>query len=196
MTPTASADSIPSGPEFTAEATISPQFAYQFALGLFGVALVAIAVPYVLLWGWLGTFVESKVWFGLAVVVSLPIHEGLHGLGFHLGGAARTDVRYGIAWSTLTPYAHCQVPLSARAYRLAGALPGVVLGLIPALVGVAFEWGAWALFGLVMIGFAGGDAAMLWAIRHVPGETRVLDHPTAVGCRLLAQEGQGPHRER
>ncbi len=185
MTPTVSADSQPSGPQPMTDATVSAEVAYLFSLGAFLVPFVIFAGLYVLLWGWLGTFIGSPLMFGLCVFMAMPIHEALHGLGFHLGGAKRTDVRYGIFWSKLMPYAHCKVPLSTRSLRVAVALPAVVLGLLPALAGLAFEQGTWVLFGVAQIGFSGGDIAALWAIRHVPGETWAIDHPTEVGCNIL-----------
>ena len=38
--------------------------------------------------------------------------------------------------------AHSDAPMTARAYRIGAATPGVVLGLIPALIGLAVESGA------------------------------------------------------
>jgi hypothetical protein len=34
---------------------------------------------------------------------------------------------------------------------------------------------------------AGGDAAVLWAVRRVPGTSKVLDHPKKVGCQVLEE---------
>ena len=180
IAPAAAPEPVP-----TVDATISSLFANLFAMGVCVAAVVAIAVPHVLLWGGQSKLFGVGPLFWLGVVIALPVHEGLHGLGFQLGGAGRQGVRYGIAWSKLMPYAHCKVPLSARSYRIACALPGLVLGLLPVVVGLSLGWGKWMLFGVLMIGLAGGDAAVLWAIRRVPGESQVLDHPTAVGCTVL-----------
>ena len=38
-----------------------------------------------------------------------------------------------------------------------------------------------------MLAVAGGDLAAVWAIRDVPGEVLVLDHPQRVGCRITEQ---------
>lgn len=56
--------------------------------------------------------------------------------------------------------------LHGLGYRLAGALPGLVLGVLPAVVGLCSGWGALTLFGVLGLG-------------------RVIDPPTEVGCRLL-----------
>jgi Putative zincin peptidase len=182
--PSTPAGARPSEPDHQVDATLSPVFANVFALLVCGVGFMAFMLPYQLLWEG-PKFAGITLFFWLSVPAGLVIHEGLHGLGFYLGGARRQDVRYGIAWSKFMPYAHCKVPLTARAYRLSVVLPGLVLGLVPALVGLLLGWGTWVVFGWVMIACAGGDAAILWAIRHVPAESRVLDHPTDVGCRVF-----------
>ena len=43
------------------------------------------------------------------------------------------------------------------------------------------------LYGWAMLAVAGGDLAAVWAIRDVPGEVLVLDHPQRVGCRIMEQ---------
>jgi hypothetical protein len=52
-------------------------------------------------------------------------------------------------------------------------------------VGLCFGWGSVTLFGVLGVGLAGGDASLLWVLRQVPGDARVIDHPTEVGCRIL-----------
>jgi hypothetical protein len=164
--------------------TVSAVGANVAALGLFaGAGLLFIGTH---VWRWDNLFFPSPWVFVPLLAAGIIVHEGLHGLGFLLGGAARSEVKFGIAWSKLMPYANCRAPMSARAYRVALALPGVGLGLLPAGVGLTLGWWEWTLFGTLMLGPAGGDAAVLWAIRRVPAKARVIDHPTEVGCRVLA----------
>jgi hypothetical protein len=163
--------------------TVPTTHANVFALGVFIAAGLLFIGAHA--WRWDNILLSMPWAFCAALVAGIFVHEGLHGLGYVLGGARLSEVRFGIAWSKLMPYATCRAPLSARAYRVAGALPGVVLGLLPALVGVALGWWTWTLFGTLMVGGAGGDAAVLWAIRRVPPRARVIDHPTEVGCRVL-----------
>lgn len=171
-------------PTPTSDATVSFQLANGFVLGVFLAAGVVFVVPHVWRWDELPLPSNGFIFWPL-YVLSFFVHEGLHGLGYRLGGGRPEDLKYGFQWSTLMPYAHCASPLSARAYRLAVALPGVVLGVLPALVGLSFGWGAVTLFGVLCLGPAGGDACLLWALRRVPGDARVVDHPTEIGCRIL-----------
>lgn len=102
-----------------------------------------------------------------------------------VGKAPADAIRYGFNWKGLAPYAHCYAVMSARSYRIGVALPGIVLGILPAVVGlVAGVW--WlAAWGAVMLVSAGGDLAVLLAVRRVPGEALVQDHPSRVGCHVL-----------
>jgi Putative zincin peptidase len=163
--------------------TLSAADANVLALGVLFVSGVLFIGAHA--WYWDNLTLPNPWGLCAAFFAGLFVHEGLHGLGFLLGGARSSEVKFGIAWSKLMLYTSCRVPLSARAYRVAVALPGVVLGLLPALVGLALGWWTWTLFGIFMIGPAAGDAAVLWAIRAVPGKTRVVDHPTEVGCQVL-----------
>lgn len=120
-----------------------------------------------------------------AFLAGIVAHELLHGVGFLLGGASRDQVDFGIHWYVLSPYAHCRAPLRADTYRLALILPALALGLLPAMVGLALEAPWIVFFGAVMLAVAGGDAAILWALRHVPRKAWVQDHPSDIGCLLL-----------
>jgi hypothetical protein len=95
-------------------------------------------------------------------------------------------IRFGFFWRSLTPYAHCTAPLPATAYRWGTALPGLVTGALPVALGLATGAGVVLVLGTVLLTAAAGDALVLWAIRDVPGRARVLDHPSKVGCYVLA----------
>ena len=153
--------------------------------------LAVLAVGYGLAWGWgaLGDGFDALVepfWrFLLLFAGGVVVHEALHGIAWRLAGAASGSVRFGFQWKTLTPYAHSTEPMSARAYRIGAVTPGLVLGLGPALVGLAVGAGAMFWFGLLFTLAAGGDALILWLLRGVPGYRLVKDHPSKPGCLVL-----------
>lgn len=121
----------------------------------------------------------------IVIVVLVPAHELLHGLGYLLGGASlsrRPGVRTGFwkypmvdsvdvtLWRNRS---ECRHPMSPRAYGLALALP---LVLVIPLWGLAAEWPALLLPTVVAAGIAGGDIpaliALLWL--RMPSETLLL----------------------
>ncbi len=156
-----------------------------------GVPLVAaiFLLPHILLWGWRSLWAAFHVHLA-ALLLIVPVllasfagHEALHGLGFVVFGRARlADLRLGFDRSYLAPYAHCQAPMPAWAYRLSTLLPGLLLGVVPGVVGLATGIGWLTLYGSAMAVAALGDVLIVWVIRSVPGQTQVMDHPSLPGC--------------
>jgi hypothetical protein len=77
------------------------------------------------------------------------------------------------------------VPLPASRYRVAVALPGLLLGLIPTVAGIALQSEELTLYGAIMLVGAVGDMLILWLLRSVRGDTLVLDHPTRAGFQIV-----------
>lgn len=150
---------------------------------------LALAVIFFLVWGWRPLFeglerLFSPVWvFLLWLVGGIVVHELLHGLTWMAAGCKPPDaMTYGVAWDKLTPYAHSKEPMPARAYRLGAFMPGLLLGLAPALVGIAIGAGALFGFGWIFTVAAGGDFLVLWLLHGVPATAQVEDHPSRAGC--------------
>lgn len=153
-------------------------------------AALALVAPFVAAWG------QAELWRGVGAAYRLPVllpatlaaivvHEGLHGLGYRLGGAPPSALHFGVNWKVLSPFAGCRHPLRASAYRFAIVLPALVLGGVPWVAGMAVGSGWMVAWGYLMVVMAAGDLAALWAMRRVPGRARVLDHPSRVGCRVV-----------
>lgn len=169
-------------------------YALALAVPLVGV----LVVPFGLAWGW-GAVARGASWWAdrpvvalAALVAGVVAHEGLHALAWR--SAARLPpgaVRLGFNWTALTPYAHCSAPMPARAYRIGAAAPGVALGLVPAVAAWATGSGAALAFALLFTLAAGGDALILWLLRGVAAEARVVDHPTRAGCLVLGEDPAG-----
>jgi len=120
------------------------------------------------------------------LVLAIVLHELVHGAAWIVAGRVpRSAIRFGISWKALTPYANCTVPLDVSAYRIGAMAPGILIGLLPALAGIAAENGGLFLVGSVMTLAAGGDVLVLWLLRNVPRGAKVLDHPTRAGCIVL-----------
>jgi hypothetical protein len=124
------------------------------------------------------------------LLVGIPLHEAIHALGWIVaGGRPLRDIRFGFQWKTLTPYAHLQVRVPATVYRWGAAMPGLVLGILPYLVGLVASAGWLACLGLFFIFTAGGDWLVLWLLRGVDGRALTEDHPTRAGCYVYPLAG-------
>ena len=165
------------------------------ALVLVGPPVVALTALFIALHGWPSLYqplVGAPILLcAVVLVVGVIAHEVLHAVAWKLAARPpKGTVRLGFQWKTVTPYAHCSAPMSARAYRIGAVTPGIVLGLIPIGLALVFGWGGWMMFGLLFTLAAGGDALIVWLLRGVSGHRRVIDHPTRAGCLLLYEEGR------
>lgn len=159
------------------------------ALVIMGVFALFAFLPHALIWGAPEALssispMDGVLFVGL-FVAGVVVHEGIHGLGYRWGGAAWSEIEFGVNWSGLAPYAHCAAPLRCGAYRWAIALPGLVLGIAPLAVGLTNgHWGA-TLFAFVMLAAAGGDVLLLWMLQGISRNTWVQDHPRKMGALVL-----------
>jgi hypothetical protein len=191
METSGAADAVEPSPEL--DRSISLARANVVALAIIPVIAALVLVPFGLLhgtgslggaWNW----ITAPLLFIPAVLVCIVVHEALHGVGFLAAGVPRSSLKFGVQARTLTPYATCAVPLAVRRYRFAAALPALVLGVLPMLAGWITGVAELAMFAFWMLAFAGGDLLILWLIRDLPPETRVIDHPDRAGCRIVPAE--------
>jgi hypothetical protein len=160
---------------------------HQLPAWVYGLSLVLLIVPlvpYVLLHG-LGQFLGNA--FGLAVLplfaVFIVVHELVHAIGWKLASGLPWSVfRFGFAWRALAPYCHSTRPMNVVAYRIGGALPGIVTGVLPLLYATLTANAELAFVSTLLVMGAVGDVYVLWSLRHVPDDALVQDHSENAGC--------------
>jgi hypothetical protein len=174
----------------TEDKTMSVMMANILAGVLMVPAYLLILIPFFLIWGRLILTSYDSIMDLIVLViiffVSVAVHEGLHALGYLYGGAKWEEIKFGI--KHLSPYAHCRVKMPASKYKLAVALPGIVLGVLPGIAGILFGIDNLALFAAVMLIAATGDWLVLWLLRGTPADTLVQDHLSKVGCLIIPPE--------
>jgi hypothetical protein len=147
---------------------VSLKSVYLWSLVIY-VACAALVSPFVVSHG-----LRSLRMTALEVLTTLPliyIHELLHLVAFRAGGGvAREDIAIGISWRYLIPHIDLRAPVEVRRCRFATVLPGIVTGLLPMLAGALLGSGKLLLVGGLMTAAAGGDVAVLMAMRGIkPG---------------------------
>lgn len=120
--------------------------------------------------------------------IGIVVHEFVHGIAFiGIGKAKLSDVKFGVLWKSMTPYAHCKIPLSIRAYKVSLLLPAIVTGIIPLIIGLSME----SLLTVIVAAFlttAGiGDWMMYRKLQPFPSNATVIDHPSEIGCIVEVQ---------
>lgn len=173
---------------------------YQLAL----LPLVALSATFYLsIWG-VGEIVDvielvtdrpiRALWMNAVSVAifvcGVVVHELIHGFSFALIGRQPLEkiTLLGFQKETLTPYSHCDAPVEVGAYRWVVAMPGLLLGVLPSLLGIATGNLWMMLFGMLFTLAASGDALILWLSRKVERGKLVEDHPARVGFYVIDRE--------
>lgn len=192
------------------ELTMTKLKANAYSLIFLILAIIAFGLPYYLVWGnkiitdflifinKLRNMAPSDTFFNiikvplltlLAILSGTFLHELIHGitLGIFAKGGFKT-VKLGVMWRALTPYTHCNEPLPVNNYRLAIVMPGLILGIIPAIIGtiVGVLW--LTILGIFFTWAAGGDFMLVWLLRKVKSVAKVQDHPKELGCYVIECE--------
>lgn len=127
------------------------------------------------------------------IFASLVVHEGLHGFAWKLCNSGNPEFRieFGFSWKACAFFAHPIGSLPIRSYVVGSAAPGVLLGLLPVIVGQMSGLITFTIFGAFNLAASGGDFVVLWLTRQVAANGHVLDHPTRIGF-LIVEESSAP----
>jgi hypothetical protein len=129
------------------------------------------------------------LWVLLALGLGIILHELIHGLAFmFFCKNGFKSIQFGIMWQFLTPYCHCKEPLRVQHYIIGAFMPAIVLGFLPAGLGIVTGRIMPLLFGIFFSFAAGGDFLIVWLLRNQPKNTLVLDHESKVGCYILEKQ--------
>lgn len=172
--------------------SISALSANLYAIPIVLLSIICLVFPFVLIWDW-QTFTKGFLsiylalpYFILAFVLGGFLHEILHALGFLIFGKLKiSQVKIGIIWKFITPFAHCKIPLKASIYRIALLLPAIILGIIPSIIALIIGKSWLLIYGTLFTVLAGGDFLILWIMRNVKSNELVEDHPQHCGCYIV-----------
>lgn len=159
--------------------------------------VVVLFAIYIYRWGWqhflvgISDLSRHPILCLMGYFAGLIVHELIHGLTWRfLGNKPSSAIKYGVNWKALMLYAHCKEPMDVGAYKLGVAMPGVLLGLLPAFLGILTSNSLFLTFGLFFTLVAGGDILILWLLRKVEAGMLVEDHPTRIGCYVINPNDQ------
>ena len=165
-----------------------------FAVVLFVAAGIVFFVPYLLIWHKEGvdrifSNPNSWLWFLLLSAVGIVVHELIHGITWaHYAKSGWRSISFGMMWKYLTPYCHCNEPMRIRPYQLAALMPCIVLGIIPAVIGLCIGHPLLLIYGIFFISAAAGDIWMVWLLTKEDPAATVLDYPSEAGFFIYEDE--------
>jgi Putative zincin peptidase len=172
--------------------TISSLKANLIAIPVALMIIFLFVLTYILVWSGFpvrevlrSPYLKLQVFLPMFVVLVL-LHEAIHWISFLVFG--KVDKKYcklGFQWRTITPYAHCSVPMKASVYRISLFLPILLLGIIPSFYAIISGLSWLLVYGIVFTITGGGDFIILWLMRKVEKDRFVKDHPSRCGCELI-----------
>ncbi len=172
--------------------TIDIVWANIFGIIMLVPILVLFGLPYYLIWqpdislsGFFNNFVEAGAIFAKVFVLMLlgiVAHELIHGITWAVfAKRGFRSIRFGILWKLLTPYCHCKEPLKVKHYISGALMPALLLGVLPAIWGIAMGSSGFLLFGMFFTMAGAGDFLVVNLIRKEPKDAYVEDHPSEAG---------------
>jgi hypothetical protein len=178
-------NSIPERKDLSVSMGMANVLSLLFVIPSIGILLLL----YLILWGFSGlSSIKSDIYANLPyiiilLVISILLHEIIHGIAWaYFGKKSIKKIKYGISLKTLTPYAHCMEPMNIRGYRLGAIMPGIIMGLVPSIIGLITGVASIMLYGLFFTAAAGGDFLIIWLLRKENKNVMVKDHPSRAGC--------------
>ena len=175
------------------ELTISAAAAQGYALLITFPLLLVLVALYGLFWAQdfskeaLKAAIPSGLPLFAIIIGGIILHELIHGISWaRYAENGWRSIKFGIIWKFLTPYCHCTDRLNIKAYRFGAMMPGIVLGIIPALYGIIFGNLSSFVFGFFFTLAAGGDLMILWMLRKETSSSKIEDHPTKIGCYIYS----------
>lgn len=144
-----------------------------------------ILLPFILIWDY-ETFETGREvfmeYFLLLFLGGIIIHELLHGITWgYFASQGFESIKFGVQWKFLTPYCHCKEPLKVKHYMIGGAMPLILMGIIPSLIGLILGHGGVLSFGIFFTWAAGGDIIALYMLSKLNSDVYVSDHPEKMG---------------
>lgn len=144
------------------------------------------ALPYYLIWQNFRYDSVDLILVLIIIIAGTILHELIHAITWAI--FAKTGLRaikFGIRWKLLNPYCHCKDLLLVKHYRLGTILPGILIGICPAVLSIIIGNPVILIIGIVFTMAAGGDFIMIYLLRNQDKNTLVYDHPTEAGCYIF-----------
>jgi hypothetical protein len=152
---------------------------------------IVLGLPYFLIHGLakfslsdlrIGEFLSGTLIFFAILVIGALLHELLHGVTWSFFTKKHWKaISFGVKWEYLTPYCHCDEPLTKFHFLLGALMPLIITGLVPAVVSCfTGSFKLW-FFGFFFSVAAAGDIIAAWMLRKVKKNEWVLDHPSELG---------------
>ena len=130
--------------------------------------------------------------FLITFLLLTAVHELIHGISWSIFTPNHfKDIAFGIMMPYLSPYCTCRVPLKKSQHIFGTAMPFILLGIVPAMIGIAAGQPKVLLMGILMIDIAVGDILIILKILVYKSSAKdivYMDHPTDAGGVIFERQ--------
>ncbi len=166
------------------------------AIKYFAFFAVVFGLPYLFVWGFNSNpLLKSDNIFlkylslPVMLILGVVLHELIHGIFFaKYAQKGVRSVKFGVMWKALAPYAHCKEPLKIKEYKVALVAPLILVGILPAIIGIITGSSELLILGIAMSGGAAGDLMIYDLIKKENPEDYVQDHPSEAGYFIFREK--------
>jgi len=131
----------------------------------------------------------SFIVFIICFAVGIVVHELIHGIFFAMFAKnGWKSIKFGILKEMLTPYCHCKEPLKVKHYIIGAAMPGIILGIIPAVIAIITGSLFLLVFGIIFTVAACGDILIINLLLKENINDLAEDHPSEVGFYIYGKK--------
>ena len=148
-------------------------------------ACVPFAIAWLAIWGIQAPIIWQVIACCVIYLALIAVHEAIHGVAWAICNPRRFKaIEFGFMLESLTPYCTCVEPMGRTRYVIGALAPLAVLGIAPAIAGIALGNGVVFVLALLMILGASGDilvAVELLQHKGTGSEFICVDHPSECG---------------
>ncbi|KQC11370.1 MAG: hypothetical protein APR54_10995 [Candidatus Cloacimonas sp. SDB] len=173
--------------------TINMLQANLYSLPIIIFITIIMMASYLFIWGktyFLAEFFQLRLSLFIPILIGgFVLHELIHVMSYHfLGKVPFSNLKIGFKLKSITPYAYCSQPILLSAYRLSALMPGIILGIIPAIISLITGNTFIFILAVIFLIAAGGDLLIIWMLRKIPLNYLVQDHPEKAGCIIIGKK--------
>lgn len=163
--------------------------------------LIVFGVPFYFVWGietelklmvifFSHYYIGFKFLFIFGILLlGIVLHELIHGITWAcFAKEGFKYIKFGVIWKMITPYCHCKEALQVKHYITGALMPAILLGILPATMGLLMGNLFLLILGMFFTMAAAGDFMIIYLIRNEKSTHWVQDHPTETGYFVFRKE--------
>jgi hypothetical protein len=124
--------------------------------------------------------------FILVSIFGIVIHEAIHALFFSFFLPSKLKgILFGFNKDHGIPFVYIKEPISVLGYRVGAVMPLIILGIIPAALGLYSGYLSLTAFGALFTVSASGDLLLIARTKGLPVTQKIKDLPDKIGFELV-----------